>query len=138
MSEMHPYVLIVEADEDNRYLLYSAFANAGFAFPLKFMDSGELALKYLQQLSPPFYPSLIILDMNMPGLNGHEVLALIRKGESMKDIPVVFYSAAVKPVIKELLVALGAAGCYEKPLELEKVVQVTTEYIQVSKAATLE
>jgi len=137
MSEIHPYVLIVEADEDNRYLLYTAFSNTGWPVPLKFMDSGELALKYLQQLSPPFYPSLIILDMNMPGLNGHEVLALIRKGESMKDIPVVFYSSSMKPVVKELLLALGAAGCFEKPLELEKVVQVAADYIQVSKTATL-
>jgi CheY-like chemotaxis protein len=137
MSEIHPYVLIVEADEDNRYLLYTSFANSGNAIPLKFMDSGELALKYLQQLSAPFYPSLIILDMNMPGLNGHEVLALIRKGESIREIPVVFYSSSMKPVVKELLLALGAAGCYEKPIELERVVQVATDYIQMSKAAML-
>jgi len=138
MNEIHPYVLIVEADEDNRYLLYTAFANTGLSFLLKFMDSGELALKYLQQLSPPFYPSLIILDMNMPGLNGHEVLALIRKGENLKQIPVVFYSSSVKPVVKELLLALGAAGCFEKPLELEKVVQVAAEHLQVPKTAALE
>jgi len=138
MSEMHPYVLIVEADEDNRYMLYTAFTSAGLSFPLKFMDSGELALKYLQQLSPPFYPSLIILDMNMPGLNGHEVLALIRKSEGMKALPVVFYSSSMKPVVKELLLALGAAGCFEKPLELDKVVQVASGFVLESKSAAME
>ncbi|WP_066402671.1 response regulator [Flavisolibacter tropicus] len=138
MSEMHPYVLIVEADEDNRYLLYTAFTSAGWAVPLKFMDSGELALKYLQQLSPSFYPSLIILDMNMPGLNGNEVLALIRKGEDMKNIPIVFYSTAMKPVVSELLMALGAAGCFEIPDEMDKVVQLANEFIQESKPAELE
>jgi|SRR5688572_23619432 CheY-like chemotaxis protein len=138
MSEVHPYVLIVEADEDNRYSLYTAFTHTGWSAPLKFMDSGELALKYLQQLSPPFYPSLIILDMNMPGLNGHEVLALIRKGETMKNIPIVFYSTVMKPVVKELLLAIGAAGCFEIPDEMDKVVQVAADFIHVSKSATLE
>lgn len=138
MSGMHPYVLIVEADEDNRYSLYTAFNNVGWTVPLKFMDSGELALKYLQQLSPPFYPTLIILDMNMPGLNGHEVLALIRKGEAMRNIPVVFYSSCMKPVVRELLMALGAAGCFEIPDEIDKVLQMAADFVQDSKPATLE
>ena len=137
MSELHPYVLIVEANEDNRYLLYTAFTNYSDTTPIKFMDSGELALKYLQQLSAPFYPSLIILDMNMPGLNGHEVLALIRRDECMKDIPVIFYSSSIKPIVKELLLTLGAVGCFEKPMELGKVVQVANAYVQVSKSATI-
>ena len=134
MSGMHPYVLVVEDDEDNRYALYSAFSSSGIPVTLKFMDSGELVLKYLQQLSSSFFPSLIILDMNMPGLNGHEVLSLIRKDSQMNSIPILFYSSSMKPVVKELLLTIGAAGCYEKPHEVSQLIERVDYYIELAKS----
>ena len=134
MSEMHPYILIVEANEDNRYLLHSAFAKSGLSAPLKFIDSGELALKYLQQLSSSFFPSLIVLDMNMPGLNGHEVMSLIHKDEVMKKIPVLFYSSSMKPVVKELLLTLGATGCFEKHIEITQLIESATYYVEMANS----
>lgn len=136
MSEIHPYFLVVEADEDNRYYLHTAFTKAGLTVPLKFIDSGELAIKYLQQLTSSFFPTLIILDINMPGLNGHEVLSLIQKEEHMNKVPVVFYSSSMKPVVKELLMAIGAKGCYEKQEEINLLIAKAFDYVEMANLET--
>lgn len=126
-------ILLVEDDEDDRTLLLQGFTDAGYSGDLKFVHSGEAALKYLQTLSPPFYPSLIVLDFNTPGLNGAEILGQIKKLEKIRPLPVVFYSHNMRPLVRELLLAAGATACLEKPTTTGGVREVVRSLLTLAQ-----
>ena len=133
---LNHHILLIDDDEEERYLLHEAFKAVGYNGHLKFLTSGEAALKYLQLLSPPFFPSLIVLDFNMPGLNGAEILAQIKRMEGSTAIPIVFYSSGMRPLVKELLMACGATACLQKPgtqKEVDKIVQILLELAKAEK-----
>lgn len=75
-------------------------------------------------------PSFIIMDYNMPKLNGYEVLASIKNNIDTKNIPVVIYSTYISIVLKEQLTSAGALHCFEKARnnkDFEKQVQKFNE-----------
>lgn len=112
---LHRHILLVEDDDTDRKLLQEAFEEAGYTGELKVVGSGEAALKYLQALSPGAYPALLVLDFNMPGLNGAEILGGVKRLDPSGLLPVVFYSGNMRPLVKELLLGAGAAACIDKP-----------------------
>ena len=108
-------ILLAEDDMDDRYVLHQAFDELGYLDHVKFLHSGDELLKHLRYYrDAAFTPSLIVLDYNMPIINGGEVLIHIKRDESLKNIPVVLYSTGMKPILKHQLLALGAFECYEK------------------------
>jgi CheY-like chemotaxis protein len=120
----HHHILIVDDDEDDRFLLQGGFSQAGYSGHLKFVASVEAALKHLQQLSPPFYPSLIVLDFNRTGPNGSELLSHVHQMEEGHSIRLVFYTKGMRPLVRELLLGCGAAACLEKPSTPKEVPSV--------------
>lgn len=62
-------------------------------------------------------PDLILLDLNMPNMNGFELADMTSKLSMTKDIPVVFLSAFATDEIKERAKTLGAAGFVSKPVD---------------------
>src|SRR5436305_2920590 len=99
----HVY-LIAEDESDTQILVKRAFEKAGLDFPLQFVSDGEQALDYLRgrnQYSDrsefPF-PAILLLDFNMPKLNGLEVLRTIRADAKMKRLVVVMLSSSVNEI----------------------------------------
>ena len=62
-------------------------------------------------------PDLILLDLNMPNMNGFELADMTSKLSMTKDIPVIFLSAFATDEIKERAKSMGAAGFVSKPVE---------------------
>ena len=60
-------------------------------------------------------PSLVILDYNMPGRNGYQVLLSLKNDSETKNIPVVMYSTSMSDILREQLSAAGALECFSKP-----------------------
>jgi CheY-like chemotaxis protein len=118
-------------DEEDRYLLQGGFSQAGYSGHLKFVASVEAALKHLQQLSPPFYPSLIVLEVNRTGPNGSELLSHLHQMEESHSIPLVFYTKGMRPLVRELLLSRGAAACLEKPTTPKEVPAVVQSLLQL-------
>ena len=85
MSKSHS-ILLVEDDADDRYIMHLAFTELNYAEQVKVFNSGEDILKYLQALPhSELYPSLVVLDYNMPGMNGWELLRLIGERDRQVD-----------------------------------------------------
>lgn len=77
--------------------------------PLVCVDNGFALLEHLQQIPPQqSYPSLIILDVRLPKLNGIETLELLRTDDLYRLIPVVMFSSKLSKEEKERCQALGA------------------------------
>src|SRR5947209_17025698 len=108
-------ILFVEDDVDDRYVMHQAFVALGCDEQVKMFSNGEDFFKYLYNLpSEVSYPSLIVLDYNIPGLNGAELLTKLKNDPALSVIPVVVYSTSMKPLLSEALKIRGAVDCFEK------------------------
>jgi len=94
-------ILVCDDDEDDRLLTRQALEGAHISNALRFVEDGEQCLDYLYQrgefagemgLAPR--PGLILLDLNMPKLDGREVLVAIKSDPALADIPIVVLSTS--------------------------------------------
>lgn len=106
-------VFIADDDEDDRLLLEHAFAIHSPECHLLFAEDGlalfdALALENLD-------PCLIVLDVNMPRLNGFEALVSLRRSPKYGQVPIVILTTSSEPKDKERALALGANEFLTKP-----------------------
>jgi DNA-binding response OmpR family regulator len=120
-------VLLVEDDPGDVILTQEGLRASKLHINLHVVDNGEKALAFLHR-EPPYEdaprPGLIILDLNLPRVNGMEVLKEIKTNEDLQTIPTVILttSRAEEDVIRSY--KLGA-NCYvSKPLNLDEFVKV--------------
>lgn len=120
-------VLLVEDDPGDVILTQEGLRASKLHINLHVVDNGEKALAFLHQ-APPYEdaprPGLIILDLNLPRVNGMEVLREIKSSEMLQTIPTVILttSRAEEDVVRSY--KLGA-NCYvSKPLNLDEFVKV--------------
>ncbi|MEU8589486.1 response regulator [Streptomyces sp. NPDC048664] len=88
-------VLLVEDDEADALLIEDALLTRGARNLVKVHD-GVLGLAYLRDRANP-RPDLIVLDLNMPRMNGRELLAVIKDDEDLRTIPVVVLTTSSAP-----------------------------------------
>lgn len=94
-------ILICDDDEDDRMLTRQALEDAHISNSIRFVEDGEQLLDYLYQrgkfsgeTGEAPRPGLILLDLNMPKLDGREALKTIKEDPSLRDIPVVVLSTS--------------------------------------------
>lgn len=83
--------------------------------------NGEEALQYLEQQNPHNNfknPDLVLLDINMPKMNGLEFLGAIRKSKAWKDLKVFIITTSEEKIDKEAAHTLGVSGYIVKPLKM--------------------
>ena len=85
-----PLILIVDDDEDDRLMLEQAFAEKAPSCQLACVSSGAECFRFLAQSDP--LPALILLDLNLPAMNGFEILHQLRTTPQWKKLPVVILS----------------------------------------------
>ncbi|HEY6228138.1 MAG TPA: response regulator [Verrucomicrobiae bacterium] len=125
----HVY-LIAEDEPHAQLLLQRAFQRAGLDFPLYFTSNGKDTLDYLRgagryanRAEFPF-PSILLLDYNMPRMNGLQVLRAIRAEPPLRKLIVVMLSSSVDE--SEILEAFeaGVNSYVEKPSEFGELIHV--------------
>jgi CheY-like chemotaxis protein len=121
-KEIH--ILLVEDNEGDIVLAREALEEARIKDRITVITDGEKALEYLFCKDNNRKPDLILLDMNLPKVNGLEVLAKIKADEALKIIPVVMLTTSTSEQG-----VLGAyrnyVNCYiNKPIDLEEFIVV--------------
>ena len=104
-------VLVVDDVPDNLLVVSDLLREAGYA--VRAANSGTVALRYAAQEPRP---DLILLDIMMPGMDGYEVLRLLKDDATTADIPVIFLSALGDDGDEEHGLAIGAADYLSKPI----------------------
>ena len=116
-------ILMVDDDEEDRMLMQDTLIEIGAPEIAHYEDSGENALSYLENLAPNELPSLVVLDLNMPRLNGTQVLKMIKENDRLKDITVIIYSTSVNHIEKEETLKLGAHSYIVKPSSYQDCIE---------------
>ncbi len=90
-------ILYIEDNPGDALLMKEIFKTSRFPIHLQVARDGEQALGMLRSgnlFASKSAPDIILLDLNLPGMTGHEVLAEIRKNENFKEIPVLIMSSS--------------------------------------------
>lgn len=87
-------ILWADDDTDDLMLMRQVLADTNQDYEIIEASNGREALKHLKKSPPKNIPCLIILDLNMPVMNGRETLAHIKSEEEYKEIPVVVFTTS--------------------------------------------
>ena len=122
MAELGLEVLLVEDSPGDVRLTREAFREANMSINLHVASDGEEAMAFLRRLPPHEHaprPDLILLDLNLPRMDGREVLAHIKADEGLTTIPTVILttSDAEADIVRSYQLR---ANCFlSKPVELD-------------------
>ena len=110
-------ILIVEDSEDDYEATMRAFRRTNLKNPIQRAASGEEALDKLR--NGESRPGLVLLDLNMPGLDGRRILAILKSDPVLRKIPVVVLTTSSDERDIEECYALGANTYIQKPVDLD-------------------
>jgi two-component system sensor histidine kinase/response regulator len=108
-------ILIVDDTPANLQLLAGMLNERGHK--VRPVPDGKMAL----QVANTTPPDLILLDINMPGMNGYEVCAQLKRADRTRDIPVIFISALTETLDKVMAFAVGGVDYVTKPFQFDEV-----------------
>jgi CheY-like chemotaxis protein len=111
-------ILLLEDDTVDVMTIKRALKQLNVDNPLKLAGNGEEGLRYLNQTTE--LPGLIILDINMPKMNGLEFLEQIKKNEKWRVIPVVILTTSLDQNDKWTSFQLGITGYMVKPVDYNR------------------
>ncbi|QDK81901.1 response regulator [Spirosoma sp. KCTC 42546] len=120
MYQRHTTILLTDDDDDDRYFLRQAIERVIDDLAVLEAKNGEEALALLQTN----FIQLVILDMNMPGLNGLETLVFIRAQNQLFSTPVVMLSTSDQPELITSAYAKGINSFIKKPVHVDEYDQI--------------
>lgn len=131
-------IVYAEDDLDDLFIVQQAFEKASDAVHIIHAKNGIEAMEVLEQHHRQHrYPCLVLLDINMPGMNGRETLTCIKEHGHWKNIPVVLFSTSSTPADKSFAQENGA-HFFTKPLvyeDMEKLVGIFLQLCTHAEAA---
>lgn len=118
MSSAHKLILIVEDDLVDVMTIKRAFKQVNITNPIHIEPNGEEAFRFLIETKE--LPGLIILDLNMPKMNGIEFLKLVRANEKLKNLPIVVLTTSKEQQDKLNTFDLNVSGYMIKPVDFNQ------------------
>ncbi len=116
-------VLVIEDNEINRYLMHTILQKLGHHV-IEAQD-GFTGV----DLAQAEIPDLILLDIQLPGLDGYGATKKIRSIEATKDIPIIAITSYAMIGDREKILAAGCTAYIEKPIEPESFIEELNKYI---------
>jgi len=121
-------ILIVEDSEDDYEATLRAFQKINLRNPVHWCSSGQAALDFLNRHGDynsgnAARPGLILLDLNMPGMDGRKTLQLIKENTALKCIPVIILTTSSDERDVESCYQLGANTYVQKPVSFDGLIE---------------
>ena len=115
-------VLLIEDDPADAMMVRRAFEDLKLINPLMHSNNGKEALDYLRSESNK-KPCIILLDLNMPKMNGNEFLKVVKADDVLKSVPVVTLTTCDDEQHIAENFKLGVAGYIVKPIDYKNFVE---------------
>ncbi|GLX79010.1 hypothetical protein tinsulaeT_23500 [Thalassotalea insulae] len=123
------HILVVEDNKINQLIVKKQLAPLGVS--CVFANDGEQALSYLSTACP----DLILMDLQMPNMDGFTASAIIKKNPSWQQIPIVILSASVGKQDKAKAAELGINDFIHKPFQQADLITILSKYLRQSEVA---
>jgi CheY-like chemotaxis protein len=123
-------IIIIEDDKDDQELLAEVFEELGYDNEVRFFDSGEVVLQYLNTtIEKPF---IILSDINLPQLTGLELRDKILENEALrlKCIPYLFFTTAASQQAIVDAYSRSAQGFFVKPASYDQILSMIRKIIE--------
>jgi len=114
-------IIVIEDDPDDQEVLVEIFEKLGYVNQIIYFLDGNEALAYLNKSD--VQPFLILSDINMPKLNGTQILKMLKANKKLKNITVIIYSTSINHIEKEQALRLGAHSYVIKPSSYEECLE---------------
>lgn len=130
-------ILLIEDNDADIIWVKKSFREAKLNNSLAIVNDGEQALAYLFKedgYKEAVKPDLILLDLNMPKIEGRNVLKVIKAEDHLKDIPVIILSGSHAPRDMQETYSLDAHGYIVKPIDVPKLLDLvqTIDHFSIS------
>ncbi len=117
-------IYIVDDDPEDREFLTEAFSHHADDIECIMYENGTKLLNQLNTQNEN-YPGIILLDLNMPGISGRQVLHELKSNINLKQIPVLIFTTSYLPADKKMAYELGANCFLSKPSSHVKLLEMT-------------
>jgi CheY-like chemotaxis protein len=129
MRTDHPTLLVVEDDPGHARLIERNLRRAHLPYALVLLGDGQAVLDYVASArdaggAHPLPPCLVLLDLNLPGRSGIEVLARLKRDPQTRHIPVIVFTTTDDPHEIARCYALGCNAYITKPIAYDQFVAV--------------
>jgi two-component system response regulator len=125
-----PVILLVDDDDDDRLLIQRALEESGTESELFAVADGVELFDYLHRRNAFQYPalaprpSIVLLDLNMPRMDGHQVLRSLKETDCLRGVPiVVLTTSSAQDDVRECY-ELGCASYIRKPSSFDEMVDI--------------
>jgi CheY-like chemotaxis protein len=127
------FVFLAEDDIDDQELLIEALTAYDDTIRIQTATNGKRALIDLDSLQDNELPSLIILDYNLPEVNGGEMLKILKDNPRFTSVPKLVWSTSNSPQYKQICLANGALAYFVKPSEISGIEKLAKEMMSFIK-----
>jgi CheY-like chemotaxis protein len=131
MKNQKNIIFIVDDDPDDRQIILDAFLENDFNIDYVFIENGDQLIETLNTSTPDQYPSLILLDLNMPGMMGLQVLKVLKSNKNWKPIPVVVLTTSTLDRDREASYEMGASCFLRKPVAFDELTSMTSSIVNL-------
>ncbi|MFN0072938.1 MAG: response regulator [Chloroflexota bacterium] len=124
ITERRPLLIVEDSDEDFKVAEWSLY-RTDFNAPILRCTTGDEALDFFAQgqADDPDWkgrPGLIVLDLNLPGIDGRDVLRTLKTDPRLRAIPIVVFSTSTNPVDVDACYEAGANAYMTKPVDFQR------------------
>lgn len=119
-------IIVIEDERETRDMFVEALIEEGFE--TMGAENGRVGIQKTQE----HIPDLIICDVTMPGLNGYQVLSILRQNSTTAMIPFVFLTAKTDESQRYRAMQLGANDYLTKPCTVEKLLEAIAKFTNLS------
>jgi CheY-like chemotaxis protein len=123
-------ILLIEDDPDDVELMQEALKNAEIHYTMKVLGEGNTVLPYLELCKN--FPSVIVLDLNIPKLHGSEVLRQLKKSLRFQGIPVAVLTTASSQKEQEICISAGADIFITKPSTVDGFTKTVQQIVGIA------
>jgi len=107
---MNKTILLIDDDEEEWLIFTEALKETGILVKCFFAVSAEEGIKMLHRLLPDF----VLVDINMPAVDGIKCLDIIKRDKNLHKIPVIIYSTGINDSVSSEALKKGAVACIKK------------------------
>jgi CheY-like chemotaxis protein len=131
-------ILLADDDLEDKAIMQDAMEMLNAGDILLFANNGAHVLELLEMnMDDVLLPCLIVLDLNMPRMNGTQTLSRLKNNEQFKHIPVIIYSTSINPLEKEKCILLGAHSYITKPISLKESIETAKIFLKFCASSTV-